>query len=442
MSKRSISRLICIGLALSLIPAVLAAKEANIEDVVRTASKAIVNIRTEELSGSPAEVKKNSFFKRFFSPDEEGDSDESESIGSGVVLDPSGLIVTNEHLISNAATIMVKFSNRQEYEASVIAADPEFDIALLKVEGKKDFPFLKVRKTIVRVGERAIVIGNPYGLSSSVTVGVVSAVGRPLPVNENKSYTNLIQTDAAINPGNSGGALLDGEGNLIGIVTAIYQEGKGIGFAISIDDVMSMLSEFNEHAGRRPIIGIFVDKKKDEEGEYLYVSRVIEGSPAEKCGVRQGDKIIEIDGKRVRVGMKLQSMLRKAGMSGTNRLKVLRGDDEKTIDVEKSIDYIPEPLDENLCGIRLSDIKGYVKLKFKLKQTEGVVVTKVFKGGMGERFGLEPGDVIIKINNGDVTDKKDFMSLMVEGLRRNYVLYQVKRKESVFFVPIKLDTLL
>ena len=117
-----------------------------------------------------------------------------------MLLDPQGLIVTNEHLISKALTIKVKFTNRQEYEANVIAADPELDMALLKIDDKKDFPFLQINKKTVRVGERAIVIGNPYGLSSSVTTGVISALGRNLRIN-NKIYANLIQTDAAINPG-------------------------------------------------------------------------------------------------------------------------------------------------------------------------------------------------------------------------------------------------
>ena len=148
----------------------------------------------------------------------------------------------------------MKFTNREEYEANVIAADPEFDIALLKVDAKKEFPFLRVKKGNVRVGEQAIAIGNPFGLSSSVTVGVISALGRPPIKITNRVYANLIQTDAAINPGNSGGDLFDAKGNLIGIVTAVYEEGKGIGFAIPIEDVMAMLSEFNEQAGNRAIL--------------------------------------------------------------------------------------------------------------------------------------------------------------------------------------------
>ena len=266
-----------------------------------------------------------------------------ENIGSGVVLDPKGIIVTNEHLISKAVTIRVKFTNRQEYEAHVIAADPELDIALLKIEGgKKEFPFLKMTRGNARVGERAVVIGNPYDLPTSVTTGVVSALRRSVKIND-RVYTTLIQTDAAINPGNSGGALLDGEGNLLGIVTAVYEEGKGIGFAIPIDDVMAMLQEFLEHADKRPIFGLFVEMREDESGQYLYVDGVMPGSPAEECRMKVGDRIIELDGKKIREGMKFQNLFRKAGLSGKGQLKVARGNATFTVETgEKSAAYVPD----------------------------------------------------------------------------------------------------
>lgn len=422
-------------------PAFAAQKEKKLPDMVEAVSSAIVNIRTEELASKSSEPRSGAdFLRRFFSQEGEEDVEAFENIGSGVILDPTGLIVTNEHLISKAVTIRVKFTNRQEYEANVIAADPELDMALLKIEDKKDFPFLAVKKKTVRVGERAIVIGNPYGLSSSVTTGVISALGRNLRIN-NKIYANLIQTDAAINPGSSGGALLDSDGHLIGIVTAIYEEGKGIGFAIPIEDVMAMLSEFVENVGNRSIFGIFVDRRKDDEGNYLYVDRIIPKSPAQDVGIRAGDRIIELDNKKIREGMKLQNVFRRVG-SGNNQIKVIRGSETITIKVDRIRPYMPTPIDENLCGIRLSNIEGYAKVKFKLRQKNGVVVTKVFKGGIGEKYGLRAGDVIVRINDGEVSDKKEFQSLMVEGLRRNYILYQVARNEQMFFLPIKLDTLL
>jgi S1-C subfamily serine protease len=140
--------------------------------------------------------------------------------------------------------------------------------------------------------------------------------------------------------------------------------------------------------------------------------------------------------------MKLQNVFRKADFNGRNQIKIIRGNETISIEIDKFPQYMPAPLDQSLCGIRLSNIEGYAKLKFKLKQKSGVVVTKVLKGGIGERYGLKAGDVIVRINDAEVLDKRGFQSFMVEGLRRNYILYQVKRNETLFFLPIKLDTLL
>jgi S1-C subfamily serine protease len=213
-------RRLLVGLTLALFfPALLLAREDKTVDVIESASRSIVNIKTEEWSKEAGEPKSKDLLKRIFATNEEGEAETVENIGSGVVLDPKGIVVTNEHLISKAITIRVRFTNRQEYDATVLAADPELDIALLKVQSDRvDFPALRVsRRKPVRVGEKAIVIGNPYGLASTVTTGVISALGRNLRIN-NRVYVNLIQTDAAINPGSSGGALLDSDGNLLGIL--------------------------------------------------------------------------------------------------------------------------------------------------------------------------------------------------------------------------------
>jgi serine protease Do len=420
-----------------------AAKEDKIVDVVEKTSKAIVNIKTEEWLKDTDEKKKTNVFKKLIvGEDEEGEM--FENIGSGVVLDPKGIIVTNEHLISKAINIRVKFINGKEYEAYVLGSDPEFDIALLKVTDTVALPFLKITKPkSVRVGEKVIVIGNPYGLSSSVSVGVVSALGRNLKIN-NRIYANLIQTDAAINPGNSGGALLDTEGNPLGIVTAIYGEGKGIGFAIPIDDVLAMLDEFLQSDSKRPIIGFFIEKRRDEKGPYLYISKVIPGSPAERYGVKIGDRILELNRKKIREGTKIQSALRALRQQESIQFKVAKGPKSVIINIGvKDIgEYVPAPMDEGICSARISDIKGYPKLKFKLKEKDGVVVTKVFGGLPGPKCGLRTGDVIFKINNNVVSNKKDFDAFMAEGLKRNYILYQVKRQDEIFFLPVKLDTLL
>ena len=420
------------------------AAEDQVVKVVDQASKTIVNIKTEELSKTTGDEQKSSPFKKYFKAEE--DTEELvENIGSGVVLDPKGIIVTNEHLIAKAITIRIKFVGGKEYEAYVLASDPEFDIALLKIiSNNGDFPYLTAgKKKTILVGEKAIVIGNPFGLSSSVTAGVISALGRNLRI-DNKLYANLIQTDAAINPGNSGGALLDGEGNLLGIVTAIYGEGKGIGFAIPMEDVMSMLAEFLDNSPRRPILGFFMEKGRDERGAFLHVSKVIPGSPAIKYGIKAGDKITELNKKTIREGTKLQSLIRSIKGEEAIQLRVTRGTKRYTINVDMAdLDkFTPLPIDEVLCGMRVADIKGYPKLKYRLRDKEGVVITKVLLGGIAEKSGLHGGDVIIKINNNIIKDNKDFDAFMIEGLKRNYILYQVKRDESLFFLPVKLDTLL
>ncbi len=426
-------------------PVFISAREDATVNVIESASKSIVNIKTEEWSKEAGEGKSRDILKRMFAEDEEGEAETVENIGSGVVLDPRGIVVTNEHLVSKAITIRVKFTNRQEYDATVMAADAELDIALLKIQSDRvDFPFLRIsRKKPVRVGEKAIVIGNPYGLSSSVTTGVISALGRNLRISD-RVYVNLIQTDAAINPGSSGGALLDGEGDLLGIVTAIYEEGKGIGFAIPIDDVASMLSEFSDIGTKRAILGVFFERKKDEKGSYLYVTEVIKGSPAESHGIRVGDRIVEINKKRIKEGMKIHTALMRGREGGTNQLKISRGAEAIIIYVNSSelAGYLPLPLDERLLRVRLSDIQGYMKLKFRVREKNGVIVTKVYKDGIGDRYGLHTGDVILKINNQDIEGARQFQLLLAEGLRTNYILFQVNRKNEVFFVPIKLDSLL
>ncbi len=421
------------------------AAEDPVVKVFEQVGKAVVNIRTEELSKKEGDEQKPSPFKKYFRAEEQTE-ELYENMGSGVVLDPRGIIVTNEHLIAKAITIRVKFMGGKEYDAYVLASDPEYDIALLKIiSSNGDFPYLTTgnRQKKVLVGEKAIVIGNPYGLSSSVTVGVVSFVGRNLEI-DNRKYDNLIQTDAAINPGNSGGVLLDGEGNPLGIVTAIFGEGKGIGFAIPMEDVMTMLAEFLESSPRRPILGLFIRKSRDERGSFLAVDKVISGSPAFKYGIKVGDKITELNKIRIRESTKLHSIIRSIKENDTIQLRITRGTKRYTINInsDESQQYIPLPIDEVLCGMKVSDIKGYPKLKYRLRDRNGIVITKVLGGGIAEKSGLRSGDVITKINNNLIKGHNDFDSFMIEALKRNYILYQVKRDESLFYLPVKLDTIL
>lgn len=442
--RLTIGLAVVLSTLLSLSNVQAAGKEDPILEVIEKTSRAIVNINTSESGESGGSTGKSpGILKKFFESNSD-DDDTGANIGSGVVLDSKGTIVTNEHLISKASSIRVKFMHGKEYEAHVVGSDPELDIAILKINAGEDFPYLKVRpRKPIRVGEKTIVIGNPFGLSSSVTVGVISALGRNLRI-ENKTYVNLIQTDASINPGSSGGALLDVQGNLLGVVTAIYGEGKGIGFAIPIEDITNMLSEFFENKTRRPLLGLFFDRKKTTRGFSLHVNNIISGSPAERYGLKEGDVITELQHRKIREGLKIQSVLRSIETDQDIVLKFSRQNKTYIIKIpaNEAMKYIPLPLDELLCGLRIRGIKGYPKLKFKLKEKDGVVVTKVMKNGFGSRSGILPGDIVAAINNHDVLSEKDFNTYMIDGLKRNYILYQIKRGGDNFFIPIKLDSLL
>lgn len=421
-----------------LLPTLSLAREEPIAEVVEKVSMGIVNIRVDE--GIRQEPRSGFLLKSLLGS--EAEEETSENLGSGVVVNPSGLIVTNEHLVSRARTISVKLMDGREFEAEVIATDPEIDIALLKVPSEERLPHLKLQKKKIRIGQRVVVIGNPLGLSSSVTQGVVSAIGRNLRI-EGRVYTNLIQTDAAINPGNSGGALLDLDGNLIGIVTAIYGEGKGIGFAIPIDEVMEMLSEF-EREKRRPFLGLFYEKKRDAVGFCLYVRGVVKKSPAEKAGVRNGDAITRINGSKIQETTKINRLFRGSRIGDQIRLSIRRGDKslEVVVPTSEALGFVPSPLDATLLGVKVEDIRAYQRLKYRLRDTKGVVITRLYKERPKGVFQFRPGDVITGLSSVPLSRKDEFEKLLVQGLKRNYVLLHLKRGEEVFLVPFKFDNLL
>ena len=211
-----------------------------------------------------------------------------------------------------------------------------------------------------------------------------------------------------------------------------------------MDDVMTILSEFVESKATRPILGLFIERQKEEKKNYLLVSRIIPGSPAAKYGFNVGDRITEVNKRPIRESLKIQSAIRSATLKEAFQLKLVRNHKKYVvnIDVTEISGYTPWPVDQVLCGMKVSDIAGYPKLKYRLRDKNGVVVVKVFAGGIAAKAGLKKGDVIAKINNNPIKNNNEFDTYMIEGLKRNYILYQVKRDDSLFFLPVKLDTLL
>lgn len=282
-----------------------------IADMVDRISPAVVNINTvveKEVSYDP--FWSDPFFRRFFGgPLELPGTQIQRGIGSGFIISSDGYIVTNEHVVASAKEISVTIMGIDNpLPARVVGSDHDLDLAVLKVEAGKELPTVTLGdSSALRVGEWVVAIGNPYGLDHTVTVGVVSALGRPVPI-EDRIYRNLIQTDAAINPGNSGGPLLNLAGQVIGINTAVNAQAQGIGFAIPINTAKEVLDELiNKGRVVRPWLGIYMQELTPELARYfnlpdtqgVIISEVIKGSPAAKAGLRAYDVIRKIDGEAV-----------------------------------------------------------------------------------------------------------------------------------------------
>lgn len=278
----------------------------TIANIVEAAGPAVVKISTVKVSRAPDPFTDDPFFRYFF-----GDqyTRRETGIGSGFIISADGLVITNEHVISGATEIKVTMrGSEKQYNAKVVGADYDLDLAVLKIEGAQNLPHLKMGDSNkVKVGNWVIAIGNPFGFDHTVTVGVISAKGRPITV-ENRHYKNLLQTDAAINPGNSGGPLLNLQGEVIGINTAVAQA-QGIGFAIPANTVKNVLDELLQKGKvSHPWLGVQMRDLTPELADYFGLSStdgvvvvgVIPGSPAEKAGLRQMDIILEMDGNKIK----------------------------------------------------------------------------------------------------------------------------------------------
>lgn len=279
-----------------------------IADVVSQTSPAVVKISTRVNTGSSGNpFLDDPFFRQFFGLPER--QRVQEGLGSGFIMSADGYILTNEHVVDGADEINVTVTGfDQELPAKLVGADYDLDLALLKLDAGKDLPFLPMGNSDqIRVGNWVIAIGNPYGLDHTVTTGVISAKGRPIAVDD-RQYENLLQTDASINPGNSGGPLLNLQGEVVGINTAINANAQGIGFAIPTSTVASVLEDLkNGVSAARPWIGVQIRSVDDdvmrslrlEQPEGALVVGVISGSPAENAGLREGDVIIEFNAIKI-----------------------------------------------------------------------------------------------------------------------------------------------
>ena len=314
----------------------------TVADVVSQVSPAVVKISTTITTGSADDpLFSDPFFREFF--DLPTVPREEEGLGSGFIISSDGYILTNEHVIEGANKIFVTVIGfDKEIEATVVGSDYDLDLALLKIDAGGSLPFLNLGNSDqIRVGNWVIAIGNPYGLDHTVTTGVISAKGRPISV-EDRQYENLLQTDASINPGNSGGPLLNLNGEVVGINTAISSEAQGIGFAIPTSTVQQVLEDLKNNVTKsRPWVGVQVRTVDSELASYLgldkaegaVISGVLEGSPAKKAGLIEWDVIVGFNGEKIATADELVAAIKASQIGQEIKLTVIRQRKQQTINV-------------------------------------------------------------------------------------------------------------
>jgi len=407
-------------------------------DVARTRTPAVVNISAKQkVELSKKEEQLRQFYGRIF-PTPPPSQRERQSLGSGFIVEKDGYILTNSHVVTGAEEIVVSFGDGnggdkgKEYVAKLVTIDPKLDVALLKIEPNEPLVTLEMGDSDkLEVGDWVMAIGNPFGLSQSVTVGVVSAKGRIIRATD---YDDFIQTDAAINQGNSGGPLLDYHGNVVGINTAIFTGGMsqgniGIGFAIPINAVKKIYNELKEGHIRRGWLGVElwgVDKEiakslglKEEEG--ALIKRVTKGSPADKAGFEPFDVIVEFDGEYVpshtilprivashKPGSKVKVVVYRGGTKKTLTVTLGEFSDEKVAAMEDDTPQAPEKI-KSALGLTVVELSSEWRQRLELgKSAKGVVVTEVDPRSPAGAGGIRPGDVITSIGNKAVSSLTEF----------------------------------
>jgi serine protease Do len=386
------------------------------------------------------------FWERFFGG-EIPQEFETRSLGSGAIINREGYIVTNNHVIENAKEILVTLSNEEEYKAEVVGTDKKTDLALIKIEAKNDLPVAPVGDSDkLRVGEWVMAIGNPFGLSETVTAGIVSAKGRVIGAGP---YDDFIQTDASINPGNSGGPLFNFWGEVVGINTAIVATGQGIGFAIPINMAKQVITQLKDQ-GRvvRGWLGVGIQRVTSElaksfgleNTEGALVSQVFKGTPAEKAGLKQGDVILEFDGKKIEEFGDLPRTVASTPVGKTVTIKVFREGTvlslEATIaEMEEKVEVAEAPTEKPL-GITVQDITPEIAQGLGLEAGSGVVVTEVKPGSPSAEAGLRRGDVIQEVNRTPVENAEAFGRAVEEARDQESILLLIRRGETSLFVAV------
>ena len=435
----------------------------NISRLAEKVRPAVVNIRTvktvsgggrvfRHFYGNPFGDRDNPFKDLFPQlPGENPHDFKQQSLGSGFILDKEGYIVTNNHVVEGADQIKVRLANEKEFDAEVIGRDPNTDLALIRIAPSKDLVPLEIGDSErLKVGEWVVAIGSPFGLEQTVTAGIVSAKGRVIGAGP---YDDFIQTDASINPGNSGGPLLDLDGRVVGINTAIIASGQGIGFAIPINMAMGIVGQL-EKSGEvtRGWLGVGIQDLTDELKDYynikqdsgVMISQVYEGDPADKGGIRVGDVVIAVDGKEVKSSRELSAQIANLPVGKKTEITLIREGREKTVDVVlgKRADDVAQAhsgkKNEGDLGLELRTLDPETARRFGYEADEkGVLVVDVTSGGKADEAGIRPGDLIIEINREQVVSTGELQKQLA-GIKKGEAVQLLMKRPRGGFVVAKM----
>ena len=429
----------------------------SLSEIVQATQQSVVNISTTMTVSSRrtpfGDLFEDPFFRRFFG---EGFGPpkqfKSSALGSGVIINDDGYILTNNHVVKGADEIKVKLYDKREFKGQVIGTDSKTDLAVIKIDAK-ELPAIKIGDSDkLKVGDVVIAIGNPYALSHTITMGIVSAVGRSnVGIAD---YEDFIQTDAAINPGNSGGALVNTKGELVGINTAIFSTSggyMGIGFAIPSSMAYTVMESIIQHGKViRGWLGVTIQDLTPELAEQLniketkgsLVSDVVKGSPAEKAGFKRGDVIVDFDNKPVENSTVLKKRVAETPPDTTVQVKIIRDGKEKTLTV--TLDVLPETVEiakseysNAMKGVHIQDLTDEIRDNFNIPhKVKGVIVTAIEEDSPA--FGvLRQGDVIQEINRKEIKNTKDYEAIVSILDTKNSVLLLIYRSGGYIYLTIK-----
>lgn len=437
---------------------------ANFTQVAEVVRPGVVNISTvrtikgggrvfRHFFGEPFNGRRNPF-EEFFGPfSEQPQRDfKQRSLGSGFIIDKQGHIVTNNHVIAEADQIQVKLFDDREFDAKVIGRDPKTDLALIKIEGAKDLKPLDMGDSDnLKVGTWVVAVGSPFGLEQTVTAGIVSAKGRIIGAGD---YDDFIQTDASINPGNSGGPLVDLQGRVVGINTAIVASGQGIGFAIPVDMANLIVAQLKDKGEvTRGWLGVGIQNLTPELAEYyglkanangVLVTQVFEDDPASKAGIAPNDIIIAVNDQKIGSARELSALIANTDVGGKTKITLLRQGKKKTVTAVLSTQ--PKDIsragikekESSELGIQVAELSADRARQFGMDPDEkGVLVIDVESGSRAEQADVQVGDLIRGINRKKIKNLDDYRKIMDSiDSKEEIIMLIMRRNEGLKAVKI------